>query len=90
MKAADVDRIFKKLEMQTREGSDKLAWFQHQGKRVIFTRRSHGRGDIAGRVADFIRQQLKVSEVQFRGLRDCTVDKKAYIQILVDRGIIER
>jgi hypothetical protein len=88
LKVADVDRVHRKLEMEIREGKDRLAFFVYEGKRVISTKRSHGRGDIAGRIGDFIRQQMKVSESQFRGLVDCSVTRNDYIQILRDKGIL--
>jgi len=88
LKAADVDRMFGKLQLETREGRDRLAWFVYEEKRVLFTRRSHGRGDIAGRLADFIRQQLKLQEPEFRQLRDCTLKRDGYVEILKKRGVI--
>jgi hypothetical protein len=89
LKVADVDRVHRKLDMEIREGRDRLAFFVYDGKRVISTRRSHGRGDIAGRIGDFIRQQMKVSETQFRGLVDCTVSRDDYIRILREKGVID-
>jgi hypothetical protein len=87
-KAADVERIHKKLQMEQREGRDRLAWFVYGGKRVLFTRMSHQRGDVAGRIVDFIRQQLKVNESQLRGLRDCSVTYEDYTAILKAKGVI--
>jgi hypothetical protein len=86
LKTTDVDRIHKKLEMETREGRDKLAWFVYNGKRVLFTRRSHGRGDIPGRIADFIRQQLKLNDREFANLRDCFLKREGYIDLLRKKG----
>lgn len=87
VKANDVDRIFRKLQMRTREGKDKLVWFEYEGNPILYTRRSHGAGDV-GNIAHFIRQQLKVNETQFNGLRNCPVSRDDYIAILRSKGLI--
>ena len=87
-KAIDVERIHTKLKMEQREGRDRLAWFVHGGRRVLFTRLSHQRGDVAGRIMDFIRQQLKVNQTQLAGLRDCTVTYDDYVKILRDKNLL--
>jgi hypothetical protein len=87
MKAGEVDRIFKKLQMKTRDGKDRLAWFMHEGKPILFTRRSHGRGDV-GNIAHFIRQQLRVNEEQFADLRDCPMTREQYVDLLKAKGLI--
>jgi hypothetical protein len=87
VKSGDIDRIFNKLRMKIREGKDTLAWFEYDGRPIIYTRRSHGRGDI-GNIAHFIRQQLKVSEEQFAGLRDCPLSLADYVAILRGKGLI--
>lgn len=88
MKAADVDRVFRKLEMEIRDTKDRHAWFVHEGKRILKTKRSHGRGELKGNIRHFIRQQLKVNEEQFRDLRDCPLDRGGYIEILRQKGLI--
>jgi hypothetical protein len=87
MKAAEVDRVFRKLEMKIRDGKDKHAWFVEKGKYVLHTMRSHGRGDV-GRVEHFIRQQLKVNEVQFASLRDCPMSRADYVEHLRARRVL--
>jgi len=87
VKAADVDRIFKKLRMRVREGKDTLAWFEYEGRPIIYTKRSHGKGDL-GNIAHFIRQQLRVNEDQFAGLRDCPISLDDYVGILRSKGLI--
>lgn len=88
MKTADVDRVFKKLRMETREGKDKHAWFIHDGKRVLKTKRSHGRGEIKGNIRHLIRQQFKLNEDQFRELLSCPLGREEYIAILTEKGYI--
>lgn len=87
LKTGDVDRIFKKLRMKTRDSKDRLAWFFFNNKPIVFTRRSHGRGDL-GRIAHLIRQQLKVTEDQFAGLRDCPIGYDEYVEILRAKGLL--
>lgn len=86
LKAHEFDRIQKKLNLQTRNTGDKIAWFYHEGKKILRTKRSHGRGDLPA--AHMIRQQLKVNEDQFRGLIDCSVELKDYIEILRGKNIL--
>lgn len=74
--------------MEIREGRDKLAWFVHEGKRILFTRRSHGRGDIAGRLVDFTRQQLRLTEKEFIDLRDCPLTRAGYVELLKKKRVI--
>ena len=90
LKAADVDRVFQKLRMEIKDAKDRHAWFVYQGKRVLHSMRSHGRGDIPGKVGNFIRQQLKVNETQFSGLRDCSVTYDDYVAILQTKQIIPK
>jgi hypothetical protein len=87
IKAADVDRIFRKLELKVRNGKDKHAWFMYEGKPVLHTMRSQGRGDL-GNVAHFIRQQLRVNEKQFADLRDCPMSRDDYVQHLIVKRVI--
>ena len=87
IKARDFDFLVEKLQLQTREGRDKLAWFVHRGKRVTFTKRSHGRGDLP--FQHHIRQQLKLNEREFRGLLDCHLSRDDYIALLKQKSIIQ-
>lgn len=87
MKGKDIDRVFEKLAMRTRQSGDKLAWFVHEGKTILHTKRSHGAGDV-GHTAHLIRQQLKVSEEVFRGLINCPVDREAYVEVLRQKGLL--
>ena len=86
LKAKEFDRIAKKLDLKTRNSGDKLAWFEHDGKVITRTKRSHGSGDLPA--ADQIRQQLKVNEQQMRGLVDCSFSRDDYVQHLTSKGLI--
>lgn len=85
-KAREIDKIIRKLEMETRNASDLLAWLVYDGVTVVRTRRSFGKGKYVP--ADKIRGQLKVNEQQFAGLISCAVSKEDYIKILIAKGII--
>jgi hypothetical protein len=57
MKTHEFEVLVKKLHLKTRNSGDRLAWFEHDGKTVVRTKRSHGNKEQPG---DKIRQQLKV------------------------------
>lgn len=88
MKAADIDRAFGKLGMEIREARDKLAWFVHEGRRILMTKRSHGKGELKGKTPHLIRQQLRLNEEQFRQLVACPLDRQGYIEILRQKGLL--
>jgi hypothetical protein len=81
------DSVVRKLKMETRAGKHRFVWFVHEGKAILFTLRSHGRGDL-GRVEHTIRQQLKVSSSQMRDLVNCPMSREAYIQHLRTKDLI--
>ena len=78
-------KLENKLKLKTRNSGDRLAWFEYNGRAVVFTKRSHGNKDLP---ANLIRQQLKVNETQFAGLLSCSVDRDQYVQILRSKKII--
>jgi len=55
----DFDRVIAKLDMRERPGKHRFVWLEHDGKQVVCTERSHGRGDL-GPVEFAIRKQLHV------------------------------
>jgi hypothetical protein len=85
MKVHEFSRLENKLGLKTRNSGDRLAWFEYEGKSVVFTKRSHGNKDLP---ANLIRQQLKVNETQFSGLISCSVTRDDYVKILTDKGLI--
>jgi hypothetical protein len=56
----EMDRVIRKLKMTGRDGKHRFVWFEHEGKKILWTERSQGRGEV-GRVEFAIRRQLKVS-----------------------------
>ncbi|HXR40265.1 MAG TPA: hypothetical protein VN776_14290 [Terracidiphilus sp.] len=85
-KAREIDKIIRKLGMETRNTSDLHAWLVYDGVPVIKTRRSFGNSKYVP--ADKIRCQLKVNEQQFAGLISCDVTKEDYIKILIAKRVI--
>jgi hypothetical protein len=88
MKVHEFEIIVKKLGMETRNSSERHAWFVHNGVTVVRTRRSHGNSKFMPEHQ--IRQQLKVNESQFAGLISCGVKKQDYIKILSEKGVISK
>lgn len=87
LKTREFDLISDKLEMQTRDTKHRIAIFSFEGKKVLWTKRSHGRGDLTA--ADLIRQQLKLNEQQMKDLIGCSIDRDGYIEILKNKGVID-
>ena len=83
----EFDRIIGKLQMKLRNSKHRFVWLEYQGKKVIWTERSHGRGDI-GRVEFALRKQLRVNSGQLRDLANCPMTREAYIDHLKSIGVI--
>lgn len=87
IKRDEFDLIVSKLQLRTRSSHHLLAWFEHDGKVIVRTRRSHQRGgDLP--MQDCIRQQLKLDESQLRGLIDCKIGRGEYLEILRAKRLI--
>lgn len=86
MKVHEFTKLENKLGLKTRNSGDRLAWFEHDGKAVVFTKRSHGNKEPP---ENLIRQQLKLNETQFSGLISCSVSRSDYIEILRSKRIID-
>jgi hypothetical protein len=84
----EFDRIIGKLQMTARQGKHKFVWLEHAGKKILWTERSQGRGDV-GRVEHAIRKQLRVNHSQLRDLANCPMTRDAYITHLKSIGAIE-
>ncbi|MGH8278652.1 MAG: hypothetical protein ACRETQ_03685 [Gammaproteobacteria bacterium] len=85
----EVDRAWNKLGMVIKPGRDRWARFYYEGKWILSTRRSWGSGKLDGHVPDFIRQQMKLNEDQFRDLISCPLQLEGYVEILKSKGLIE-
>jgi len=85
VKAHEFDRIVNKFGMETRQGRDLLAWFEHEGRVITRTRRSKGTGDLP---LVLIRKQLALSEQQLRDAITCTLERDGYVEILRAKGLL--
>lgn len=85
-KAREIDIIFRKLHMDTRNTNEVHGVFMYQGVPILRTRRSFGNSKYVP--ADKIRCQLKVNEEQFAGLISCSVSEEDYIKILIGKQLI--
>lgn len=84
--AKEFDRLMQKFEFKTRDGADRLAWFEHEGKIITRTRRSKGSGDLP--MQHSIRQQLKLNDKEFHEAIGCTLTREGYVEILRSKGLI--
>jgi hypothetical protein len=83
----EFDRVVRKLKMEARDSKHRFVWFVHDGKKILFTERSQGRGEI-GKVEHAIRKQLKVSVRQLQDLADCPMTLDQYVAHLKSIGAI--
>ena len=86
MKSKEFDRIANKLDLKIRDTHHRLAWFEHDGKVIVRTRRSQGQGDLP--MHNSIRQQLKLNEDQLRGIIRCNLNRTDYIEILRKKNLL--
>lgn len=85
MKVREFETLVTKLNMKTRNAGDRLAWFEHEGKVITRTKRSHGSGDLPHHL---IRQQLKLSQEELAGIIGCSLRRQDYVEILTKKGLI--
>ena len=88
VKKREAQIIFDKLDMEIRRTHHLIGWFVFEGKKILKTRISFGKGDIPGSIADKFRGQLKLNETEFKALIDCSLSKDEYIRILMKKGFI--
>jgi hypothetical protein len=88
MKVREVLNLFEKLNMEVREGRDTIAKFRYSGEVIVRTKVPHKGGELKGKLPDFVRQQLRLNETQFRQFIDCTLYREDYERILKDKGYI--
>jgi hypothetical protein len=87
IKAQDFDTVIHKLGFETRDSRDRLAWFIYKDKIIVRTKRSYKKGrDLP--FQHVIRQQLKLTEEQLKGVIRCTFTREDYIELLKSKGLI--
>jgi hypothetical protein len=87
IKARDFEVVVSKLGLVTRNSGDRLAWFEYEGKNILYTRRSYKKGkDLPFQHS--IRQQLKLNEDELRQVIGCQINRDRYIKLLKTKGLI--
>ncbi len=86
MKTHEFERIVSKLGLQTKNSYDRLAWLEIDGRKIVRTRRSHGKKSELP--SHFVRRQLKLTENQLANLISCTLKREQYLDILREQGVM--
>ena len=86
--AKQFDSGMKKLEMSERVGGHRFFFLTDNGRQVVWTARSHGRGDL-GPVENAIRRQLHVNSKQMLDLVNCSMTREMYLAHLRAIGLIQ-
>lgn len=87
--ADDIDRAWGKLGMEIRDTKDRHARFYFDGKLIVATKRSLGRGTLGGNIPHLIRQQMKLSPSELNDVIACPIGRQEYIEILKKKGWIQ-
>ena len=86
---SDVSKIFSKLKLEVRSTKHVYGWLVFREKKILRVHYSHGRGELPGKIGDKIRNQLKLTQADFKRLIDCPLTYEGYIEILKEKGLIE-
>ena len=68
MKKIEIERLFRKLDLNVRSTGHNYGWLIVNGKKILRVHYSHGRGDIPDKITNKIRGQLKLSLKDFKDL----------------------
>ena len=86
LKIREMQAAFKKLSMIRKQSRHhEHAYLLVNGKQVVRTRVSHGKGDIPLPVIRQICHQFHLNDKQFNELKSCSMDLKEYLQILREK-----
>lgn len=87
IKAREFEVVVSKLRLVTRNSGDRLAWFEHKGKKILYTRRSYKKGrDLPFQHS--IRQQLKLNEDELKQVIGCQINRDDYVELLKTKGLL--
>jgi len=90
MKKNEIEKIFRKLKLHIRSTGHNYGWLIVKGKKVLRVHYSHGKGEIPKKIANKIRGQLKLSLKDFRDLIACPMTHEDYLNVLIEKEIIEK
>ena len=88
IRARDFDLLINKFGFQTRDSGDLLAWFEHDGKVIVRTKRSHTPRSRNLPFQHNIRQQMKLNEEELRQALRCDIDRDGYVDLLRRKGVL--
>jgi hypothetical protein len=84
----DLERIFRKLAIETKESKHHKAGFLVvDGRRVLPLHYSHGRKPMPGHVSEKFRKATKLNSKEFAKLTDCSMTRDDYLALLRQRGV---
>ena len=82
----DAERLFAKLRITPKRSTHHvMGWIELDGRKVLPVHYSHGRKDMPGNIPTLFRQSLLVTVEEFAELRDCSLSREAYLELLRDR-----
>lgn len=83
MKVKEFLQVFGKLEMKIKDGrKHTIAEFWSDDRLVVWTKLSHGSGELKGNLRHLIRQQMQLNDEELRLVKSCTYGRDDYIRIL--------
>jgi hypothetical protein len=90
IKLTEAERLLFKLGLERAGDAKDIIWLYRapDGRPVLRTKISKGRGDMKGHVADKFRGQLKLTESQLRAALDCTTGAEEYRALLRAKGVL--
>jgi hypothetical protein len=74
--------------VEVKRGGDRVFEFWVDGKKILHTFLSHGRGECGAWHIGKMASQCQISRDQFRDLVDCPMSETKYISVLRQKDII--
>jgi len=88
LKKQEVQKIFKKLNLEVRSTNHIYGWLVVDGKRILRVHYSFGRGNIPAKISEKIRGQLKLDQRNLKDLIECPLSKEDYLEIIREKGYL--
>lgn len=91
LKTKDAAKIFRKLEVEEVKSRHHVRGFLVvNGVRVLPLHYSHGNKELPGPVPKRFASSLRLNRREFTELKQCTMSRLAYLDVLAGRGIISK
>ncbi len=90
LKLAEAERLLVKLGWERAGDAKDIIWLYRapDGRPVLRTKMSKGRGDMKGNVADKFRAQLRLTESEMRDALACAIGAQEYVALLRSKGYL--